>query len=143
MRSRRGFFGFFRSAREALRGVAADIAPVISDPRNYDTLILGTPMWAGHVSSPVRGYLALLAKHSARPKRIAFFCTMGGSKPDALFAELSKIADATPVAVFAATEKEVASRKYVDGIGPFMESFNKTEDSGSSSAESLTLASAH
>lgn len=42
----------------------------------YDTLIVGTPIWGGHLAPPVKSFLA---GYNLAGKSIAPFCTHGGS----------------------------------------------------------------
>lgn len=42
----------------------------------YDTLIVGTPIWSGRLAPPVKSFLAM---YDLTGKKIAPFCTHGGS----------------------------------------------------------------
>ncbi len=75
-RTRRGWLGYWRSAREAMRGAHVEIEPATLQPRNYAMVVLGTPVWAGNMSSPMRAYIA---RHRAEFASVALFCTQGGS----------------------------------------------------------------
>jgi flavodoxin len=72
---RAGLRGFLRAGYEAWRRRPAAIQPPKRDPRDYDLVMLGTPVWAGHVASPMRSYIA--AVRDQLPS-IALFCTAGG-----------------------------------------------------------------
>ena len=45
------------------------------DPKKYDLIIIGTPVWAWTTTPAIRTYLT-----QNKPKKVAFFCTSGGSK---------------------------------------------------------------
>ncbi len=75
--NRDGFFGFIRSGYHAVRGVQADIKDTKLNPADYDIVIIGSPVWAGKVSCPVRTYLH---KYKDRIKSLALFITRGSSK---------------------------------------------------------------
>src|SRR5512134_2792956 len=70
VRGRAGSRGYLRSAREALKRSTAEIRPGKLNPGDFDLVILGTPVWAGHLSSPMRAYLAA---HKGELKHVAFF----------------------------------------------------------------------
>lgn len=103
-RSRQGFLGYQRSLLEAVMGRDADIDPRRPAPTGRDLVLLGTPIWGWHPSSPVRAFMRLHAKHM---HRVAFFCTMGGSGDYIAFSELEGILGRRPEATLALTEREM------------------------------------
>ncbi len=103
-RGRLGFPGFVRSAREALTGKPAKIRPLVHDPKRYDLVLFGTPVWAGHVSSPMR---ACLGEHKASLHRVAFFCTQGGSGAEKVLEEMAGICGRRPESTLAVNDSEV------------------------------------
>jgi O-6-methylguanine DNA methyltransferase len=73
---RAGLFAYFRSAIEAKKRKTAPILASAHDPADYDLVVLGTPVWAGEISSPLRAYVE---REKAKLQRVAFFCTLGGA----------------------------------------------------------------
>jgi len=117
-RSRRGLLGYWRSGREAMRGIVPDIEPVEHDPAGYDLVLLGSPVWASNPSSPMR---AFLAANKSKLKAIACFVTLGGSGAEKT---LTRLADATgkpAVATFSATERQLKTGAWKDGMERFAE----------------------
>lgn len=55
--SRSGVPGFFRSGYEALAGKLPEIQQVYRRPDEYDLVLIGSPVWVGRPSSPIRSYL--------------------------------------------------------------------------------------
>lgn len=74
------------------------------DPRDYDRVIIGTPVWAGTVASPVRSYLCL---HHGKLPKLSFFATMGGRGAEAVLAEMKLLCAAEDAPCFFATQAEV------------------------------------
>jgi len=105
-RERFGVIEFIKSCFEALRGHHAPIETVQHDPRSYDLIIIGTPVWAASVSTPMRSYLA---SHKASLPDVAFFCTMGQQGSKSAFADMQKIVGTPPRACCAVTASEVAA----------------------------------
>ncbi len=104
LKKRAGLFGMLGACRDALRRACTPIEEAVKDPADYDIVIVGTPVWVGRMSSPVRSYLT---RHRGRFNAIAFFCTCGGKNNDvALFAEMADVADCTPRAVLVVTDAE-------------------------------------
>jgi flavodoxin len=104
-RIRGGLRGWIRSAREAWRKVPAPIRPIAHDPEAYDLVILGSPVWAGHVSSPMRRYLQ---DQADKLGKIALFVTEGGRGGQKALAEMAALAGAVPVATLELREKDLA-----------------------------------
>jgi flavodoxin len=105
-RSRRGFFGYQRSLIEAVTGRDATIDKLRNQPREHDLVLIGTPIWGWHLSSPVR---AFARQHAKALRHVAFFCTMGGSGDRIAFAELQRLVGHRPLATLALTEHELTS----------------------------------
>ena len=57
VKSRTGFLGIIGSVIEAVAQRPAPIAPAKLNPSSYDLVVVGTPVWAWSVASPVRTYL--------------------------------------------------------------------------------------
>lgn len=94
-RGRGGLLGFLRSAVQSSLERSTPIQSSKRDPHDYDLVIVGTPVWAANVSSPVRAYLS--AKRGRLPL-VAFFCTMGGRGGRRALAKLGALTGASPVA---------------------------------------------
>ena len=101
---RSGIFGYWRSAREALRGTAIEVEPGALNPRDYALVVLGTPVWAGNVSSPMRAYIA---KHRRDFARVALFCTQGGSGAPKVLQRMAELCDQRPVATAFFNDSEI------------------------------------
>ena len=117
VQSREGAFGYWRSGREAMLQRAGRIQPAQEDPSHYDLTILGSPVWSWSLSPPMRSYV-IAQKH--RFKRVAFFCTEGGSGGARLFRQLQKLCDKTPVATLEVTEGELKSGAFASKVQEFI-----------------------
>lgn len=53
-----GKIGFIKAGYEATFGKCAKICAVKSKIEEYDVVIIGTPVWAGKISSPVNAFLS-------------------------------------------------------------------------------------
>lgn len=106
VRGRTGFWGYVRSVWEANRQQAANILSTKEDPVSFDLVVIGTPVWAWAVSSPVRAYLTA---NKARLPDVAFFCTMGGQGSESTFDQMRDIAGKSPLAVYAVKASDAAA----------------------------------
>lgn len=103
-RGRSGLLGYLRSAREALRKRAAEIAPGSARPSDYELVMIGTPVWAGNVSSPVRAYIAA---HKSELRRVAFFCTQGGSGGAGVLADMAALSGQPAAANLVLNDRDI------------------------------------
>ncbi|HEX7931623.1 MAG TPA: flavodoxin [Paraburkholderia sp.] len=92
---RRGALGYLRCVIDSWRKRQAAIAPPALDASQYDLVVVGTPVWAGAVASPVRAYLA---ENRRKFRHIAFFCSLGGRGAQAVFDEMRALSGHAPVA---------------------------------------------
>jgi flavodoxin len=104
MRPRRGALGYVRSALEAATARLTPLGPTRRDPRDYDVVVIGTPVWSASLSSPIRTYLE---QHRAELGTVAFFLTGGGRGVQRVFAQMAAVAGVDPVATLALDEPEL------------------------------------
>jgi flavodoxin len=115
---RSGAMGYIRSGRDAMKKRLTNLEPILKNPADYDLVVIGTPIWGWNVSAPVRTYLTE-QKEKFLPgadKKVAFFCTMGGSGDKNAFSEMEKIIGKKPAATLALTTKEVVKGDYTKAI---------------------------
>jgi flavodoxin len=99
-----GALGYAMCAIEAIAGLAPALRPGSKDPADYDLVVIGTPVWFWSPSSPVRSWLE---QHPLRGRKVAFFCTMGGSGASCVFETMKQLAGSEPVATLALTVSQV------------------------------------
>lgn len=104
LRSRRGPGGYVRSAVEAWRRAPSTILAPRNDPADYDLVVLGSPVWVQHVSSPMRRYLL---DHGSALTRTAHFVTEGGSGGQTALADMASLTPRAPIATLILTDAEL------------------------------------
>lgn len=115
-RPRHGLYGVLRALFDAVLRREAPISPVDHDPAGYALLILGGPVWAGRLASPVRTYAR---RHAAAAPRVAFFCTQGGGGADAAFGELGQLCGHAPCATLAVDARHLGAAAHRDALAQF------------------------
>jgi hypothetical protein len=105
-RGRDGFLGYCKSVIEARRQHLPSILPAKNDPSSFDLVVIGTPVWAWSLSSPVRSYLSA---NKGRLPAVAFFCTLGGAGSEKAFAQMQAIVGKPPRAACAITARDLAT----------------------------------
>jgi flavodoxin len=113
---RAGVFGFMRCAFEAIREKLVPIAPATTDVGRYDLVVLGTPVWASHVSSPMRSFVQA---HAAQLKRIAVFCTQGGNGGPKVLAQIAALCRKDAVATLVLNEADIEKTRYAAQLDGF------------------------
>jgi len=108
--------GMGRLVMQALFKVQARIGQTTKDPSLYDVVVVGTPVWAHTLSSPVRTYLA---KNKSKFKSVAFFCTYGGSGSERALKNMESFCGKTAVGTLAVVEKDVKSGEYMEKVKRF------------------------
>ena len=103
-KSRAGVLGYLRSGRDAVRRLVPRIEDAGHNPASYDLVVVGSPVWAGHLSSPVR---AFLLRHRKDFGAVAFFCTCGGSGFERALREMEDVAGKKPADVLALRERDL------------------------------------
>jgi menaquinone-dependent protoporphyrinogen IX oxidase len=93
------------------------LADIKCDPSLYDLVILGTPIWAGTLSSATRTYIV---NNKSKFKQVAFFCT-NGSGGQQLFAEMEALCERRPVSALVLPQTEVKKGVYQDKLRQFAE----------------------
>jgi len=115
---RRGILGFLRSGYEALSKKVPPIAEPKHDPGDYELVIIGTPIWAGRMSSPVRAYLL---RFRGRFGQVAFFATSAGGGHGKALAEMAEVAAAKPLATVEITSGRVGKGEEAEVLRAFLE----------------------
>lgn len=116
-RGRRGLLGYVRSAREALKRKRVAIEPGLHELGDYEIVLVGTPVWAGHVSSPARAYLE--GNMEAFP-RVAFFATQHASGGENVLQEMAQISGHQPEATLIVNDREINRCSYRPKLDGFL-----------------------
>ena len=76
---RNGFSGFMSAGRDAMRRSTAPLKPFTTEKpiEEYKMVIVGSPVWAGRCSSPVRG---LLKRRGLEMSRVSYVITRSGTR---------------------------------------------------------------
>jgi len=90
---RQGMGGTLRALVDAVTRRTPPILVADHNPADYDLLIIGGPVWAGRVASPVRTYAK---RYGAQAPHVAFFCTEGGRGAESAFTDLQDLCQRAP-----------------------------------------------
>ena len=119
--NRKGVLGYLKSGRDAARRKFTTIEKAKKDPSKYDVVIIGTPVWAWNMCPAVRTYIN---ENKNKLKKVAFFCTQGGSGAEGTFKEMEKISK-NPVSVLQLKTNQVAKNNYNNELNKFVGDLKK------------------
>ncbi len=109
-KNREGFLGYLSAGKTATTKMLTTLEKVSNDPASFEIVVIGTPMWNGAMSTPIRTYLT---QYKDSFKKVAFFCThqyTDGSP----FEEMASLCGKTPVATLILnSKKEVKGDEYI------------------------------
>jgi flavodoxin len=75
LKNRRGWLGFIRAGYDATRGRETMIEKTQKSPKDYNLIVVGTPVWNSRLTPAIRTYLK---ENDLSQKRIALFSTNEG-----------------------------------------------------------------
>ena len=116
---RSGAKGYMIAGRDATLRTLTPIGPIKNDPADFDLVIVGSPIWAWNIASPVRTYLE---QNKFKFKRLAFFFTMGNNGIERALKEVGQVIGYSINAALALTTKEVLQNNYESKFKAFLNS---------------------
>ncbi len=125
-KNRNGLLGWLISGMDAILKKYTSIKQIKKNPSQYDMVIIGTPMWATNISTPIRTYI-----HNYKDdfKNVAFFCTSAGNRPKdtlKMFKDMENLCGKNPVALVSFSERDIKTNSF-EKINEFAEKIKKLE----------------
>jgi flavodoxin len=117
-KNRKGLLGYLRSGRQALAKKLADINEITHDLKAYDLIIIGTPIWVGTISSPIR---TCIEHNKDDISQAAFFATSGGGNAKKLFDEMQQLLKKQPIAALSIRQKQLRKHTFEKDVKKFIE----------------------
>ncbi len=99
-----GVWGYLKAGKAAWQETATSIEKLKKNPKDYDLVVIGTPIWAWNMTPAIRSFLTV---YKDDLKKVAFFATEGGSGHEKAFKNMETLTGKAPVATAAVLEKEV------------------------------------
>lgn len=121
---RKGAKGYLISGRDATLRKLTVLEKSEKNLRDYDLILIGTPIWSWNMSVPVRTYLT---DHKGEFPEVAFFCTMGGSGDKRAFTEMAQIIEKQPIATLALKTVEMVKNLSQEKIEEFSDKINNED----------------
>lgn len=124
--SRKGILGWLKTGRQNSQRVAAEINPTEYEPSDYDLVVLASPIWAGAVSAPMRGYMK---KNAEKLGRTAVFLSNDSGDVANALAEIREILPSPPL-VEGALQRAKIKDEFDATVNSFIEEINSLSPAG-------------
>ena len=115
-KSRDGIFRYFLSAWESIQEKLVSIQNPEKNPVDYDLVVLGSPTWAGKMSSPMRTYIT---NHPKSFSNIALFCTSISPNNETMLQGMASLCGQDPIASLIVTESEIKTGTFKETLAKF------------------------
>jgi len=116
-KKRGGLFGWLSAGKESMKDISANIDETKRDPAGYELVVVGTPIWAGRISTPARAYLR---RYAGKFPDVAFFISCAGDNKG-MFEDMASLAGKAPKATLFVPNKEQKSGRHVAKVNEFVE----------------------
>lgn len=92
--NRKGIIGWLKTGSSNTKREVGQIGETQYDPVDYDLVILASPIWAGSISSPMRGYIT---KNREKLIRTAVFLSNASGVVENAFVEIRELLKNPPL----------------------------------------------
>jgi flavodoxin len=118
MKNRKGMLNWLRAGRDSMGGKLTEVE-FEKDPQEYDTIIIGAPIWASNPIPPLRTYLQSV---DLKGKRVAFYiCSQSKENHGEMFYQLRAMTpDSEHIGTFSINEKHFKEGGYEDELEQFI-----------------------
>jgi len=117
--NRSGPIGWLQSARQAMSGAMTTLKPMGKSPEKYDLVIIGTPVWGGHESTPARTYVA---QNKEKLKKVAFIVTEGNRGDEQAIRGMEELSGKKASATLVVKVSEIKNGEYAGKLKQFADS---------------------
>ncbi len=121
-KDRSGVKGFMSGGNDATLKKLAIIKNIKVDPKSYDLVIIGTPVWAFTMTPAIRTYIT---NNKDMLKNVALFCTVGGLGGKKTLREMEDLINKKPVSTLELLTKDMTKGDYAAKIRSFIEELAK------------------
>ncbi|MBN1216939.1 MAG: NAD(P)H-dependent oxidoreductase [Candidatus Lokiarchaeota archaeon] len=123
LKGRSGIIGFLRGGNAARKGELTELNKFMKNPKDYELIIIGTPIWGGKMPPAIKTFLM---EFKDKLDKVAFFCTQGGwNGGSTLFQIMQEVSGKTPIATLEIGRKELKEKSYDDKITDYISQLEK------------------
>lgn len=115
--NRAGPIGFIMAGKQASSKGLTKLKPFTKDLSQYDLVVIGTPVWAATMSSPVRTFIV---ENKDKLKNVAFFITLGGTGEASTLQGMEEACGKKPMATLTILTRDIKPGAYLDALKKFV-----------------------
>lgn len=115
---------YLKGGSAAIREKLTEIE-VSKSIEDYDFIVVGSPVWAGKITPAIRTFLS---QNDVSEKKVAFFVTIGGDKPEKSFKNLRKTTGFNSIVEELAISNTVDKNEVIKMINTWCDKIKKTLD---------------
>ncbi len=117
---RRGLFGLLRCLLDALGKKLTRLEPVKNDPKDFELVVLATPLWTGFLTPAARTYIT---QQRDKLNKLVFNSISGmGAANKNIAADLEAALGKKPAAVLLLSRNEFRKKSYLAKLKSFINS---------------------
>jgi flavodoxin len=112
-----GVMSFLKACYDSITGRLPTVIGTSKAVENYDLVLVGAPIWAGHIATPARAYLK---QRKGQFPTVGYFVTYGGSNIERALAEFAEIGGQVPQATLALRTADVVTGNLDQAVASFV-----------------------
>jgi len=114
-KNRSGLMGYMSAGSDAQKAIITALNPTKRNVKDYELVIVGTPIWAWNISAPIRSYLT-----ATRGKfhQLAFYITLDG-RPGETLRNMENVAGKAPLASELFYSSEIKKKVFQEKVERF------------------------
>lgn len=116
LKNRQGALAYLVAGKDATAKKLTKIKPIKKNPKDYDFILIGSPVWVGTMTPAIRTFLR---QEKDKIKKFACFVTQGGKRRQKVFDEINKETTEESAANVFFVTKEIAQEKYSEKLDEF------------------------
>jgi flavodoxin len=124
VKPRSGLLSFVVTVVESVLKRSSPILKSTKNVADYDVVILGCPIWASNMATPMRTYIL---REYPQIKQVALFCTLGGSGGKLALDRMAALSGRTSLADLIVEQPALASGKWRELTENFARQVQKIE----------------
>jgi flavodoxin len=109
VKPRSGPFAFAAAAFSSVLHRSSPILKSIKNAADYGVVLLGCPVWASNMATPMRTYIM---QEKSAIKQIGLFCTLGGSGGKGVLAQMATLCGRPSLADLLVDQRALASDRW-------------------------------